>query len=132
MLTDVKEGMSTISKFKSRETPLVCKLDLPNSLDKGAIKRAAAAYSKVFRPRVRPLKVGIRWDLIEAGAPPKAIAAALEQYTCTREYYLSCRNGRKRHDIRGFQVGTVTAADQKHADRCLEILDQIEGGRYKF
>ena len=80
---------------------------------------------RCFR-RVRPLKIGIREDLLLRGAPIKATIAALEAFTSTRVYYHGCRAGAPRFDVFGQKSGTVTEAEQAYADQMLALLDAID------
>lgn len=79
---------------------------------------------QAFR-RVRPLKIGIREDLLLRGAPLRPTIAALEAFTTTREYYRACRAGAARHNVFGKPHGVVTDAEQAHADEMLALLDSI-------
>lgn len=91
------------------------------------IERLAREW-RVFR-RVRPLKIGIREDLLLRGAPVKATIMALEAFTTTREYYLACRAGALRYDMHGLKCGAVSKAEQAYADEMLGVLDRIDACR---
>lgn len=94
------------------------------SIVRSPVQKLASDW-RAFR-RVRPLKIGIREDLLLRGAPRQPTIAALEAFTTTREYYLACRAGAARHDVFGRPHGVVTDAEQAHADEMLGLLDQIE------
>lgn len=102
-------------------------LDRTNKTNPSPVALLARDW-RCFR-RVRPLKIGIREDLLERGAPINETIAALEAFTTTREYYLACRAGAPRFNVFGRQCGSVAEAEQVHADEMLGVLDKIDAFR---
>jgi ProP effector len=77
----------------------------------------------VFEKRRRPLKIGIRDDLIAALAgaiTPKEAALALAIYCGNWCYLKACREGAPRIDLNGNVVGTVDADAANNAKQRLE------------
>lgn len=104
--------MTAITKTKSNLSPV----------------QQVAREWRCFR-RVRPLKIGIRTDLLLRSVDAVSTIAALEAFTSTREYYLACRAGAPRYDLFGRKVGAVSAAEQAYADSMLGLLEQIQACR---
>jgi ProP effector len=65
----------------------------------------------------RPLKVGIRDDILAAGVEitPSALSNALRTYTVNRFYQQSLRAGASRIDLDGEPAGSVSVEDAKRA-----------------
>jgi ProP effector len=73
----------------------------------------------VIEPRRRrPLKIGIRHDVIAAldgAVAPKTVSDALRLYTGNPCYLKSCKTGADRIDLNGNPVGQVSAEDAASA-----------------
>ena len=65
----------------------------------------------------RPLKVGIRDDILATGVEitPSALSNALRTYTVNRFYQQSLRAGASRIDLNGEPAGSVSVEDAKRA-----------------
>ena len=73
----------------------------------------AALYPACFDwKQPRPLKIGIREDLIAAGHDQKMIHRALAKYCARRPYLKATQAGTPRLDLQGQPVGTVTEAEE--------------------
>ena len=73
----------------------------------------AALYPACFNwKQPRPLKIGIREDLLAAGHDPKLIHRALLKYCAVRRYLKAMQTGTPRIDLQGQPVGTVTEAEE--------------------
>jgi ProP effector len=77
----------------------------------------------VFQERRKPLKVGIREEVIAAlagAAAPKEIALALRFYTANIWYLKACVEGAPRIGLDGNAAGSVSAEEADHAKQRLE------------
>ena len=74
-------------------------------------------FPAAFAGRPRPLKVGVRKDIIERAPAitPTEIARALRYHTQSNGYLRSVRPGATRIDLDGNEVGAVTADEAAHA-----------------
>lgn len=85
------------------------------------IERLAEAFPQAFfiyEARRRPLKVGIRDDILAAldGAmDARELAIVLRFYSSNRGYLRACRAGAPRIDLEGNPAGAVTAEEATHA-----------------
>jgi ProP effector len=85
----------------------------------------------VFQERRKPLKVGIREEVIAAlagAASPKEIALALRMYCGNIGYLKACVEGAPRIGLNGEAVGTVSAAE---ADNAKQRLEQQRARRHR-
>jgi sRNA-binding protein len=84
----------------------------------GLAERFPHCFS-AYDPRRRPLKVGIRSDVL-AAAPafdPDELGAALRRYTGSTSYLAAMRAGASRVDLDGNASGTVTMEEAAFAQR---------------
>ncbi len=73
-------------------------------------------YPLCFDPALpKPLKIGIRQDLIDAGHEPQAVHLALCRYTRLRAYQRTLIAGAVRVDLQGQPAGEVTAGEAAYA-----------------
>ena len=72
----------------------------------------------VYGRRSRPLKVGIRDDIIAAGFDDD-VSAALRHYAGNFEYRKRLKAGAPRIDLDGNVAGSVSAAEAEFAERIL-------------
>ena len=59
----------------------------------------------------RPLKIGIREDLLAAGHDPKSVHKALLKYCAVRRYLHATQTGVPRVNLQGQQAGVVTESE---------------------
>jgi sRNA-binding protein len=71
----------------------------------------------------RPLKIGVRHDLLAAGFTPAEVKAALRCYVTRRMYLAAVAAGGPRFDLAGNPVGEVSADDCESACTRLAAFD---------
>lgn len=75
---------------------------------KATLERMKAKHPGAFPSPPRPLKVGIREDLIAAGWTQEEVSAALSHYLATKEYLWSTvAEGAFRIDLKGMPTTPV-------------------------
>ncbi|ADC64066.1 ProQ/FINO family protein [Allochromatium vinosum] len=85
----------------------------PNAKPQKPWIELAALYPACFDwKQPRPLKIGIREDLIAAGHDQKMIHRALAKYCARRPYLKATQAGTPRLDLQGRPVGAVTEAEE--------------------
>ncbi|QND55664.1 ProQ/FINO family protein [Mesorhizobium huakuii] len=78
------------------------------------------AYPLAFdRKNARPLKIGIREDMLAAGHGAVEVSVGLGWYTRRQNYGKRQIEGAVRVDLAGQPAGTVTAAQAAHAAKAL-------------
>ena len=97
------------------------------NLRKATIARLAQLYPACFyaaRQQRRPLKVGIRRDLValDLGIGRRELDSALAWYVNGIGYLQSLRVGADRIGLDGAPVGVVSGADEAHAREKLAAL----------
>lgn len=65
--------------------------------------------------KVRPLRVGVRQDLITAGWSEEDAAAALSWYCGRTEYLEACAHAGKRYSLSGQPVGLMDPLNARNA-----------------
>ena len=99
-----------------------------------AIAQLKQYCPKLFRHGLRPFKINIKQDLIDAGIPEDVVKATMEVITTSRRYLEACRAGHARYDISGRRDGLVTweqcrQADNRLLDLRLRERDQMRQRR---
>jgi ProP effector len=86
----------------------------------------------VFQERRKPLKVGLREEVIAAlagAATPKEIALALRMYCGNVGYLKACIEGAERVGLDGKASGQVSAEEADHAKQRLQQRRRSNGAR---
>jgi ProP effector len=86
----------------------------------------------VFQERRKPLKLGIREEVIAAlagAAAPKEIALALRFYTSNTWYLRACIEGAERVGLDGKASGQVSAEEADNAKQRLQQRRRSNGAR---
>jgi ProP effector len=86
-------------------------------------KRFPAAFALSNR---KPLKLGIRDDLLARGVAPEVASAGLRLYCWNGRYFKAVKAGAPRIDLDGNPAGVVTADEAEHAARKLVEMDARE------
>jgi sRNA-binding protein len=78
----------------------------------------------VYEARRRPLKLGIRADIVATGAvTEEEAAAALRLYCSNRGYLRHCRVSADRIDLNGDRAGIVTMAEAANSRASLQARE---------
>jgi sRNA-binding protein len=76
----------------------------------------------------KPLKVGIRADLLACGVPKQIVVRALYWYASRPAYQRAIIAGGPRYDLDGNAAGNVTDADVEHARNKLRVIEARMSG----
>ncbi|MBV5311141.1 ProQ/FinO family protein, partial [Chromatium okenii] len=91
-----------------------------------------ALYPDCFNlSKPRPLKVGIRQDLLAAGHDLKTLRCVIGAYCRRRAYLKAMQTGAMRIDLQGQPAGEVTEADAVDARDKLALLKPIKSSKPK-
>ena len=79
---------------------------------------------------VRPLKLGIKYDIFaQCAISRRRVTAALRSYCNSVHYLRASTEGAMRIDLTGEPAGTVTAAEARHATERLAVLAKVAAKR---